>query len=518
MTKIIWNHIIKSLITGVITFPLIYLIALKLNGREYLPSFLSDYVKYNINVILASIIITVTLIFIISLMQINKMSKELMRYIEAEKSMLWISNHDPITALPNQKVLDLLISRTKYLNSANNYAVFTIEINRLRDVNDLLGYDYSNEILKLVAQRLTYLFPDNVYNLQGNDFLILKMNKDKSDLLSIAKRILKNINSPFGIDGFVLNIAANIGVARYPENSISLRSVIKQSERALHVAKKKGRDQVKAFSPVMQDDLLATARFKWDFKVALKNKILTTYYQPLVDLKFNTITGFEALARWEHTPGKFIPPEQFIALAEETGTITELTEQLLRQACMDALDWPSHIMLSFNISSVQLSDKSLSFKIINILKDLNFPANRLEIEVTESALVQEANAARFTLKKLSDEGIKIAIDDFGTEYSSLSQLCNFSFDRLKIDKSFIDTFLHNDKQDKIVRAIISLAGALDVKITAEGIEHINQLNHLRILGCHTGQGYLLGKPMPQRDIQKISSLYSEGAFTLKIEK
>jgi len=481
-------------------FSFIYLLLISLNARKY---FLSFHEKYNIDEVFFALFITGGLGLLYFLLQANKMSKEIDHYVEEEKNLLWISNHDPITKLPNQKMLDSFVSSMDEENGAHSYAVFSVEINRFRHINDLLGYDSRNDIMKLVAQRLTYLFADNVYKLRGDDFLILRSNNDRTELLYLARRILKNITAPIGINGFILNTAANIGVARCHENVSSLSKVIQQSDCALHEAKKLGRDQVKVFCPVMQEDLLKRARFELDFKAALKNKALSLHYQPLVDLQSNTIVGFEALARWEQAPGKFIPPLQFVALAEETGAITELTEQLLRQACLDALQWPSYTLLSFNISPLQLSDKSLYFRIMRILNELSFPFDRLEIEVTESALFQDAMAARFTLTKLSDEGIQIALDDFGTGYSNLSQLCNFPFDKLKIDKSFIDTFLHNDKQDKIVRSLISLAGALDMKVTAEGIEHVNQLNRLKGLGCHIGQGYLLGKPAPQRDLQKI---------------
>src|SRR5476651_2372693 len=228
-------------------------------------------------------------------------------------------------------------------------------------------------------------------------------------------------------------------------------------------------------------------------------------YQPLVELISKKTVGFEALARWEVSPGKFIPPSLFIPLAEELGKIFELTEQLFRQACLEALSWPVDVMLSFNIPPILLCNKQLGPRIMSIMDELGLPADRLEVEITESALFQNANAARYTLKKLRDEGIKIALDDFGTGYSSLSQLCNFQFDKLKIDKSFIDTFRDNEKQDKIVRSIISLAGSLGVKVTAEGIEYANQLELLKDLGCDIGQGYLLGRPAAKAISHQVTS-------------
>lgn len=518
MLNISRHYFRVSLLVGAVIFLSVYFISLVLNGREYLFSFFTSNEHFNVDEIFVALIITGVLGLIHSFFQINRMSQEIARRIEAEKNVHWISTHDPITMLPNYNMLDSFISRRLENGSESNYAIFTIEINTFRDINELLGYDNSNEVLKRVAQRLLYLFPGHVYKLRADDFLIVKLNKGNTDLLALSARILKSICAPIYINGISISIAANIGIAQCPEDAIDPKKVIQKSDCAMHVAKKLGRGRIKAFSPIMQDELLARAQLEQDFKHALQNRAISTYYQPLVDLKSDNVVGYESLARWETASGKFISPSQFISLAEETGAITELTEQLLRRACLDALEWPAHTFLSFNISPTQLCDKRLSARIVNILDEVGFPSDRLEVEITESALFLDANAARYTLKKLSDEGIKIALDDFGTGYSSLSQLCNFPFDRLKIDKSFIDTFLHNDKQDKIVRAIISLASALEVKVTAEGIEHVSQLMRLKELGCDTGQGYLLGKPAPKASRQNVVPLHAEVTFLPKIEK
>ncbi|TPG58860.1 putative bifunctional diguanylate cyclase/phosphodiesterase [Ewingella americana] len=496
MVPVSRNNIKMECVFAGIVFISAYFISSLFNFSEALFSFFSKYEQYNSDEIFIAINITGLVMFIYSAMKISKMSKEIARCIEAEKSIEWISSHDHLTDLPNQKFLDSYISRSAENKKEINYAAFSIEINKFKDISDLLDYENRNEIFKLVGQRLSNIFPGKVYKLRGDEFLILKSNKDKTDLLLLGGRIIRTIGAPININGFTLNIASNVGISRYPEDSADLRQVIQQSTCAMHIAKKAGREEVRAFIPAMQDSLLSMAQLKNDFKNALDRKAFTMYYQPLVELISKKTVGFEALARWEVSPGKFIPPSLFIPLAEELGKIFELTEQLFRQACLEALSWPVDVTLSFNIPPILLCNKQLGPRIMSIMDELGLPADRLEVEITESALFQNANAARYTLKKLRDEGIKIALDDFGTGYSSLSQLCNFPFDKLKIDKSFIDTFQHNGKQEKIVRAIISLAGSLGVKVTAEGIENASQLARLQDLGCDIGQGYLLGMPAP----------------------
>jgi EAL domain-containing protein (putative c-di-GMP-specific phosphodiesterase class I) len=212
------------------------------------------------------------------------------------------------------------------------------------------------------------------------------------------------------------------------------------------------------------------------------------------------------LARWKTAEGRFIPPCDFIPVAEDAGLIVELTEQLFRRACKDAMSWPSDTILSFNVSPTQLSDRLLGLRLLKIMGEVGLPVQRLEIEITESALIQDAAVAKEVLEDLTKAGIRIALDDFGTGYSSLSQLSNYQFQKIKIDRSFIQTFETSEKQDKVVRAMVALGHGLGVQVTAEGIEEPSQLQYLQELGCDLGQGYLLGRPQPNDEaIHFISS-------------
>ncbi|WP_129990685.1 MULTISPECIES: putative bifunctional diguanylate cyclase/phosphodiesterase [unclassified Rahnella] len=490
-------------------FIVIYLISLYFNMNEILYSFFTSYETYNLDEIFIALNVTGFLGLIFSFMRIKAMEKEVTRRMEAEQNFHWVECHDPVTGLPNTITLTSAIAQYNNENK-NSFGVFTIEINRLKDINDIFGHDYHNGIFKIVAERLVNIFPGCVYKLTADSFLVLKANIDNTNLTLLSGRVMRTLCSPVNLDGITFNISANMGISRFPEDSSDLKKVIQQSDCAMHVAKKAGREQIRAFAAGMEDSLLSMAQLERDFKSALQNKVFVSYYQPLVDLKSEKTIGFEALARWEISEGKFIPPSRFIALAEDTGAIAELTEYLLREACLDALKWPSDKLLSFNLSPLLLCNKDLKSRIIDILDDVGFPPERLEVEVTESALFSDKHLARHTLKRLRDAGVKIALDDFGTGYSSLSQLCNFPFDTLKIDKSFIDTFQTNEKQNKIVCSILSLAHALNVKVVAEGIEYESQLVILQELGCDIGQGYFLGKPAPVAHIhQSIKSPLTE---------
>lgn len=299
MPSTLRTHIKKEFLLIGLIFLFAYLCSVMFNLSESFFYFFSEYEKYNVDEVFIAINITGMVVFIYGLMRINFMSKEIKKRIEAEKTVDWISSHDVITSLPNQKFLDSFLSRHAENKQLANHAAFSIEINRFKDINDLLGYEHRNEIFKIVGQRISFIFPDNVFKLRGDEFLAFKSNKDKTDLFLLGERIVSSLCSPIPIEGFTFNIAANVGFSRFPEDSDDLRQVIQQSACALHMAKKAGREKVMGFIPAMQDNLLATALFRSDFKKALANKAFTVHYQPLVDLRTSKTVGFEALARWE---------------------------------------------------------------------------------------------------------------------------------------------------------------------------------------------------------------------------
>jgi EAL domain-containing protein (putative c-di-GMP-specific phosphodiesterase class I) len=277
----------------------------------------------------------------------------------------------------------------------------------------------------------------------------------------------------------------------------------------MYTAKADRRLKVRAFDSVMRERVRERGEMEMALKEAVRTDAVIPYYQPIIDLRTGQINGFEALARWEKSPGNFVPPMTFIELAEQSDLITELSERLLRQACQDALKWPANTILSFNISPTQLHDELLGLRILQILSESGLPPWRLEIEITESALIQDTISAEKILNDLHHAKIRVALDDFGTGYSSLGQLSKFSFDKIKIDRSFVSDPGDSLKKDKIMRAIVGLGKGLDILTTAEGIETQDQLNDLTSMGCDLGQGYLFGKAVKAAEASDL--FYAEGA-------
>ncbi|RWX16555.1 EAL domain-containing protein [Rhizobium hidalgonense] len=497
-------------------FLLLFCLSWCFHWHEGLDEFIERHHDYPLDHALLALNISGFLGLFYSALRIRDLSKEVNRRLQAEKNVDWIACHDTLTELPNRRFLDsICVQAMSDQRAHETYAVFSIDLDGFKKVNDLLGHDHGDAVLKTVAQRLCALFPrDHVFRLGGDEFVVLARRVGNPDLAALGDRIVSVIGKPFTFNGAAVDLGASVGFALYPEDGDDLGQVIRHSDCAMYVAKKQGRNLVKPFAPSMQDELAKRVRIEGDLRAAIRKAEIVPYYQPLVDLKANKIIGFEALARWKTASGAFIPPSEFIPVAEEAGLIVELTDHLLRRACTDALSWPNELVLSFNLSPIQLSDRLLGLRILKILGDVGFPPHRVELEVTESAIIQDAATARIVLDDLVNAGIRIALDDFGTGYSSLSQLSNYRFDKIKIDRSFVASFETNDKQDKVIKAIIALGTGLGVTITAEGIEEESQLQRLQDLGCDIGQGYLLGRPAPIEEIARRSRWHQDFATPL----
>ncbi|WP_377299785.1 putative bifunctional diguanylate cyclase/phosphodiesterase [Rhizobium sp. SGZ-381] len=494
-----------ELLVWLAAFLIIYGLALWFDGHEALDALFRSHEEYDLDEVFTALNVAGSLGLIYSILRIKDMSKEIQRRLAAEEHVDWIACHDPLTELPNRRFLESVVSRGSSLAVGAKYAVYSIDLDGFKKINDLLGHEKGDLALKVIAQRLLGLFADDkVFRLGGDEFIVVIERNNNPELTTLGRRVVSAICKPILIEGASIELGASVGFARVPEDCESLREAIRYSDSAMYAAKKAGRNCVQGFRPEMQEELVRKLRMEADLKVAMKRNEIRPFYQPLVDLRTREIIGYEALARWERETGEFVPPSEFIPLAENAGLIVQLTDQLFRIACRDALGWPAHTILSFNLSPLQLNDRLLRLRIIKVLEEVGLPVHRLELEVTEGALIADPETARDVLNELSQEGIKIALDDFGTGFSSLSQLSNYPFDKIKIDKSFVATFEESNKQGKVVRAIISLGSGLGVKITAEGIEEEGQLRLLQDLGCDIGQGFLLGRPQPVDQTIKAS--------------
>ena len=323
------------------------------------------------------------------------------------------------------------------------------------------------------------------------------------DPTNLARRIGSAVAEPLVIGNVKAELGVGIGIAIAPDNGIHLDELVRRADRALYRAKAAGRSSVRFFEVEMDAHVERRIQLERDLRSAITSSGIVPYYQPLVSLDGNLIIGFEALARWQNGDMGFVPPDVFIPIAEETGLLSALGDQLLRQACVDALAWPDTFTLAFNISPVQLRDPTLGLRILSILGQTGFNPRQLEIEITETALVENIGVAQTVIDHLRQAGVRIALDDFGTGYATLSQLLSFHLDKIKIDRSFVSRLDKSEDSQVIVRAILGLAKGFGLTTTAEGVEDAGQLAYLKANGCAEGQGYLFSKAIPADDIAAL---------------
>jgi diguanylate cyclase (GGDEF)-like protein len=413
-----------------------------------------------------------------------------------------LARHDALTGLPNRRVLaaELLSVINHAKNDPATYMVLIVDLDRFKPVNDLQGYPVGDVVLCEVARRLrqTVRREDIVARLGGDEFAIIARSDQPAyseGAMLLATRVLGAIREPIIVGEGRVEVDASIGIASCPADGLDPESLLHAADIAMYRAKRDGRGTFRFFAPSMVEELRAQAALEEELKTAIATGAITPNYQPLVDLRDRNVYGFEILSRWNHPERGAIPPDVFIPLAEQLGLIPALTSSVLRQACRDSADWGENIHLALNISPVQLKDSLLPTKILAILKEESFSASRLEVEMTETALVSDIKTAKNILASFQSLGIKIALDDFGTGYSSLYHLRELNFDKVKIDRSFVQSMEHNSESEKIVDAILSLARSLGLPTVAEGIETPVVLRHLADKGCEYGQGYYFGKAM-----------------------
>lgn len=467
---------------------------------ENLIEFMERHESWELDELVTSVVLIGFGGFVFAWRRYLETRRELSLREAAEANVSWLAHYDALTELPNRRMLndfvcefDAVLARNR---SKGMYAVYSIDLDGFKKINDLYGHAAGDQLLKIVAERLISLFPnDLVVRLGGDEFVVVAKTSEKADVLQIATQTLQMLRTPMRLDGIQVEVGASIGIVVHPLQAFTLETAIRRADIAMYAAKKSPSNRVLLFKETMNEAVQKRADLEHELREALAADAIEPHYQPLFNLQTDRIYGFEVLARWTLPNGASIPPADFITVAEEAGLISELSEKLLRKACQDAMAWPEDIMLSFNLSPTQLSDRLVGLRLAKVLDETGFLPSRLEIEITESAMIMDSESAHFVIQDLRSLGIQIAIDDFGTGYSNLSQMARFKFSRLKIDQSFIRQFEEDPKQRFIVKAIISLGKDLDVATTAEGIETQSQLEALKELGCTCGQGYLLGRPM-----------------------
>jgi diguanylate cyclase (GGDEF)-like protein len=427
--------------------------------------------------------------------------KAMIARMAAEAQAESIARHDALTGLANRRLFhETLTELLKSRQPGELFAVLLIDLDRFKPVNDVHGHAAGNAVLCAVADRLRALAPPRsmVARLGGDEFAaLLPYDEDRDALVRLAQHIIAAVRGPIVWREGQLEVGATIGIAIAGADHAEPDALLHAADVAMYQGKREGRGAFRFFQAEMDVALKARARLESDLRLAISRGEIAPFYQPIVALPGKELIGFEVLARWNHPAEGLIAPDFFIPVAEETGMIGDLFYALLRQACADARRWPAHLQLAVNISPQQLQDQWLPERILGILAETGFTPSRLEVEITETALINDLEAARSTLTSLQNSGMKIALDDFGTGYSSLYHLRELRFNKLKIDRSYVSSLKQGSERAKLVDAIIQLGASLSLQTTAEGIETSSSLEWLCDQGCNFGQGYLFGAPMPK---------------------
>jgi len=446
--------------------------------------------------------------------------REVARRIEAEQRAHELAMQDAITGLPNRRQFDqeLKDALAALPHSHGAHAVFLLDVNAFKRVNDLYGHGIGDEVLINIAMRLRRAArqEDMVARFGGDEFAILACELTGSeDATNIALRVIKELDQPITTGSLKHHVGVSIGIALIPEDGNSEVEVLRKADIALYRAKdEKPRSASRFFDAEMDARTQERDLIERDLPSAIVKGGLRCYYQPLIDLRTKQIAGFEAPARWQHPTLGEVPPDRFIPVAESCGLMNELTDRLLRQAARDAAKWPENMTLSFNISPSQLKERTLGLRILSIIAEAGLSARRLEIELTESALVRDLPGAQALLGALRSAGVRIALDDFGTGYSSLYHLRNFKIDKIKIDRSFVDNMEQKPDAFALVRALLGFGRGLGLTVTAEGVEKPAQALALHQEGCQQAQGYLYSRAMSADDtINFIRTKEKEVAHT-----
>jgi len=419
---------------------------------------------------------------------------------------------DSLTKLATRGAFEAAVQAILDHGPGQPVAIFLLDLDRFKPVNDTLGHAAGDAVLRLVAKRLkaTVRSGDMVARFGGDEFALLSSQiSGASDPSQIANRILDSLQRTYLTDGHLVNIGVSIGIALSPQHGHTCAELLRSADLALYHSKTSGRSTFRFFESILATRAEVRRTSELELRRALALRQLEVHYQPQVGIGTGKLIGFEALVRWRHPERGLIPPDHFLPLAEEIGLIVPMGDWVLRTACREALNWDQSVTIAVNASPLQFDSGRFAESVANALEITGLPGNRLEIEITEGILLKSEEKVLETLAKLRGMGVRIAMDDFGTGYASLSQLARFPFDKIKIDRSLAGTGGDHPKNRAIVRAIASLGISLGVETMAEGVESDEQWDRLRTDGCSSVQGYLFSKAIPAHEIEALTAKLSK---------
>ncbi len=422
----------------------------------------------------------------------------------AEEKVSYMAHYDGLTDLPNRFLFNESLYRA-FNRRSDHIGLMYLDLDNFKSINDTLGHPIGDQLLKAAGKRIEACVTasEMVARLGGDEFAILVGARNVGRTEEMAAKIVESLGRPFELNGHNVVVGASIGIACGPEHGANAEKLLQNADLALYAAKSQGRNRFATFEPGMDEAAIARRLLELDLRSSLGNDEMRLYYQSVIDIKTGEISGYEALIRWEHSERGFVMPDLFIPIAEETGLIVQIGEWVIRQALRDLASWDEKLTVSINLSPAQMRSPSLVTTVINALAENNLDPARICLEITETVLMQDSEANIETLHKLSALGLQIALDDFGTGYSSLNYLRSFPFNKIKIDRCFVEDIDTREDCRAIVRSVVSLASSLGMTTTAEGVERQEQFDQLRTEGCGEVQGFLYSKAVPVDELTNL---------------
>tara|TARA_B100000678_G_scaffold85670_1_gene71255 strand:+ start:132 stop:1709 length:1578 start_codon:yes stop_codon:yes gene_type:complete len=486
-------------------FSLLLAVSIAVEGFEYIVHFSATHESWELDEILTVMMIMPFAFAIYAVRRLIELRREFRRRVAAEKEASALAFHDPLTGLPNRRKAYEAIKTAIAKADAEPFALAMIDLDRFKAINDLYGHVAGDEVLLAAAENLCSHVRkgDLVARLGGDEFVVLLAGFSSSESLVVrVEELVEAFGKPVDLPSAKASatVGASVGITLVDRPGLATDRIITQADAAMYRAKSSPSQTFCFFEKGMDEAVARRARTERKLREAIDADEIEPYFQPLIELSTGRVLGYEALARWEGRDGRVKQPDEFIAIAEESGMIGELYFRLLAKAAKEASTWEGDCVLSINLSPLQFSDPWLVERTLQTLQQAGLPPARLEIEITESALVSEVETARAIISSFKNQGILVSLDDFGTGYSSLRHLSEFAFDKLKIDRSFITNIDTNENSQTIVRAVTSMAHHLGLKVTVEGVETEANAQSVRDYGCDFAQGFLYGRPEPARSV------------------
>ena len=436
----------------------------------------------------------------------------------AERQLEHLAHHDPVTGLPNRHFFGKHLSQLRRGRIADDglMALLFIDLDNFKFINDTFGHDSGDQVLVAVGERISGLLRGNdlVVRFGGDEFVVLLEHVvDEVRALRIASKIQEGVVKPLQVGSQEYRVSCSIGISMYPDHAASFDELLQRADAAMYAAKQSGKNCVELWRPAISESSSTRFLLESDLRQAMSAGQLSLYYQPIIDLSSGRVAGMEALLRWQHPTRGFVAPAEFIPIAEEAGLIIELGEWVMRTAFSQAVIWNrrhGRLFMAVNVSGRQFRDREFADKVESIVRSCGLAPELVELEVTESIVMENTAEAIRLLQDLASRGFSLSMDDFGTGYSSLSYLKRFPLRKLKIDRSFVSDLIINREDMAIVKTIIGLAGMLSMKVVAEGVETPAQARSLRDQGCEYGQGYHFSKPL---SVPAVEALLNEEQST-----